>query len=684
MEAQETLELKEAALSYMDRTGGLQRLIEDCRQYTDSQQSESVYRFCVRVNPTDVTEIDARLGNCILHDPLKAAGLFQSVCFISIKTLSLIEKIYSENQVSVVLKLTHVPPFPDYLLDLSHVPRGDSPMRPLMLEGLAMAMTLVTKYTQGARFLCTEDSCPNSQGFQKIRVHVPGATEWATVRNDFTCSLCGSPLKEDVKSRVLGDKQLVEVIHAKALRVLSAHTLSSSRHQSLTVFLRDELCNSIKIGRLYRIIGIPAHVHQWPNVTFSVEANSVQPWVPECPSFISDNFQALLSATACSPWRFPAIVANAFGSQIVPPGLYNTLKLCLLLSLVQTAGEDRETLSYLDVLALTTDTLVIDRLMTYSLALASRGVRHRTSGELFPSVSRDEHGTGAASIHAGAALLATGGICFIGDLASCRKDKAELLQSALETRAVTVFIPGKKYGEDADQQLSLPLQCNIWALADTGASTKKFLKYENAALGSMDTGFLPSQMSDAFGLVIHCRELPIERPALPLAVHILRQAVKPEEPLYPASEQFTTDDYKGLIAAARGVQAELSPEAERLIHGYFLASRRVRTGTAQGPKVPVASVKLLFSFAEAHAKLSLRSRVLEEDAVIAVLLCENSITLKHGASALVLPPEAVFPCGLHDQASLERRDLALRQLHQQILQFVLTYAPGASSYISEE
>nr|XP_015208862.1 PREDICTED: MCM domain-containing protein 2 isoform X1 [Lepisosteus oculatus] len=610
-------------------------------------------------------------------------------------------------------------------------------MRPLMLEGLAMAMTLVTKYTQGARFLCTEDSCPNSQGFQKIRVHVPGATEWATVRNDFTCSLCGSPLKEDVKSRVLGDKQLVEVIHAKALRVLSAHTLSSSRHQSLTVFLR---------GRLYRIIGIPAHVHQWPNVTFSVEANSVQPWVPECPSFISDNFQALLSATACSPWRFPAIVANAFGSQIVPPGLYNTLKLCLLLSLVQTAGEDRETLSYLDVLALTTDTLVIDRLMTYSLALASRGVRHRTSGELFPSVSRDEHGTGAASIHAGAALLATGGICFIGDLASCRKDKAELLQSALETRAVTVFIPGKKYGEDADQQLSLPLQCNIWALADTGASTKKFLKYENAALGSMDTGFLPSQMSDAFGLVIHCRELPIERPALPLAVHILRQAVKPEEPLYPASEQFTTDDYKGvslssklrthsqnphcygdffvaskqirkisgvkftfqaftscsrpccvlclteddavlmpqLIAAARGVQAELSPEAERLIHGYFLASRRVRTGTAQGPKVPVASVKLLFSFAEAHAKLSLRSRVLEEDAVIAVLLCENSITLKHGASALVLPPEAVFSCGLHDQASLERRDLALRQLHQQILQFVLTYAPGASSYISEE
>lgn len=44
----------------------------------------------------------------------------------------------------------------------------------------------------------------------------------------------------------------------------------------------DELCNSMRIGRLYRVLGIPAHVHQWPNITWSVEANSVQLWEPEC------------------------------------------------------------------------------------------------------------------------------------------------------------------------------------------------------------------------------------------------------------------------------------------------------------------------------------------------------------------------------------------------------------------
>lgn len=44
-------------------------------------------------------------------------------------------------------------------------------------------------------------------GFQYIRVHVPGATESATVRNDFLCSLCSSSLQEDRKFRVLGGKK---------------------------------------------------------------------------------------------------------------------------------------------------------------------------------------------------------------------------------------------------------------------------------------------------------------------------------------------------------------------------------------------------------------------------------------------------------------------------------------------
>lgn len=44
----------------------------------------------------------------------------------------------------------------------------------------------------------------------------------------------------------------------------------------------DELCNSMRIGRLYRVIGFPAHVHQRQSISRSVEANNVHLWEPEC------------------------------------------------------------------------------------------------------------------------------------------------------------------------------------------------------------------------------------------------------------------------------------------------------------------------------------------------------------------------------------------------------------------
>ncbi|XP_029313793.1 minichromosome maintenance domain-containing protein 2 isoform X2 [Cottoperca gobio] len=662
------LSLKESVLVYLDRSGGLQKLAEDCKPFNDPQQMEAVYRFCISVNPSDVIEVDPELGDCVLRDPLGATALFQSVCYVAIKTLSLVEKIHTESQ---------------YTLDLCSFPRGYGPMRPASMEGLVIAMTRVTNYTQGARFLCINDDCPCSAGFHHIRVHAPGATESATVRNNFSCMICSSALKEDVKFRVLGDKQLVELIHVKALDVLSAHQQSSLRYQSVTLFLRDELCNSMRIGRLYRVLGIPAHVHQWPSITWSVEANSVQPWEPEYPHKVSVSFQELLKATAGSRWRFSAIVAHCFGLGVTPPGLHNTLKLGLLLSLVQTRADAKDTFHNLDLLVVTADTLILDRLMTYSLSLACRGVRHQASGEMFASLSRDGHGAGTANIHAGSALLATGGICMLGDLGCYKKDRLDAIQSVLESSTVSVFIPGKKYGEDADQQLSFPVHCSFWALTDSTDASRRTGRADCAVLGTAELGSVPAQLADAFGLVMQCRDVVGEQTLLAQAAHTLQQAVQPGKPLYPSCWDFSTQDYQELVAHAQSLQVELSPGAEKLIHGYYMASRRVRT-QSQGVKMSVASVKLLISLAEAHCKLCLRTRVQEEDAMIAVLLCENSITLKHGASALVIPPDAVFPCDPGDVDGLRRRDETLDELHQHILRFIYAYAPGADTYITEE
>ncbi|XP_068253049.1 minichromosome maintenance domain-containing protein 2 [Nyctibius grandis] len=679
----EIQKMREIALVYLDRSGGLQKFVHDCKKYNDSKQSYAVYRFIISINPSDIAELDATLGNYILHNPIQAAQIFQSVCFVAIKTLSLIEQLQTEAQISILLKPTHLPPLPSYVLSLSAFPFNYTSQRFYISEGIAIAMGTVTKYTQGARFLCTEEACPYSEGFRYIRVHLPGATESATVRNDFVCSLCSSPLQEDMKFRVLGDKQVVEMIDAKVLNALKGYSNDKShfRIQTFTVFLRDELANKMKIGNHYEIIGIPACVQNGLQATACIEVNSVRLCKPNGPSFVGDKFKYLLSLTSSSCWRFTAILANIFASEVVPPGTYNTLKLAILLSLVQTC--EKESADYLDLLIVTSDTLVIDRLLNYSICLLPHGIRHPPSSEIFPSVSKDKHGTGSATIHACSAVLAKGGICYIGDLSSYKKDKLELLQSVLESRTTTVFIPGKKYGEEADQQVTISVQTNFWSFVDVDSSSKKHIQKDNFLIGQMDVSLIPPNLLDVFGLLIYT-EFPSCRLSFPLVHHILKKAINPEAMLYKVSQQFRMQDYEEFILFAKNLHVELSSEAENLIQGYYLASRRVRRDSTHGSTLSASALKILISLSKAHTKLSLRKEVLEEDALIAILLLESSLTLKHGKSALGVAPNPLFPFDLSDENSLQQRDSYLMQCHHQLLKFIGAYGPGIHINTKEE
>ncbi|XP_054981549.1 minichromosome maintenance domain-containing protein 2 [Sorex araneus] len=678
------LKMKEAALIYLDRSGGLQKFIDDCKYYNDSKQSYAVYRFSILINPSDIVELDAELGNHILHQPLQAAQVFQSVCFIAVKTLTLIGQLQTETQINIVLKLTHLPHLPSYNLDLCEFPLDYSSQRFYMMQGIVVAMTTVTKYTQGARFLCSDDACPLSKGFQYIRVHVPGATESATVRNDFFCNLCESSLLEDRKFRVLGDKQIVELISTKALHAFQRYSNHQPfRFQCLTIFLRDESVNKMNIGNEYKVIGIPTCV-KTSQTSVCVEANSITFSSPKVPSGISDNFRCLLSLTSSSCWKFTAILANIFASQIIPPGTYNLLKLCLLMSLVQTNDCNKELQSFLDILIITSDTLLIDRLLNFSINLVPRGIRHPVSAEMFPTLASNKYGTGAGSIQAGSALLAKGGICFIGDLASHKKDKLEQLQSVVESRSITVHIPGKKFGDDINQQMTFPVQCSFWSFVDMETSSKRNTQKINTLIGQMDCSLIPANLVETFGLLVNCSESSPCYPLLPTVQHTLKKAIDPEGLLYVASKQFTSEDFEKLLAFAKNLKVEFSVEAERMIHGYYLASRRIRTDAVCGSKLSASALKYLVSLSEAHARLNLRNKVIKEDVVIAALLFETSLTLKYGAAVFCVAPNALFPFEQYDEEFLERRDIYLTQCQQQLHQFIVTYGPGTATLAGDE
>ncbi|KAK2519847.1 Mcmdc2 [Columba livia] len=440
------------------------------------------------------------------------------------------------------------------------------------------------------------------------------------------------------------------MVDAKVLNALKGYSDDKSHFmiQTFTVFLRDELVNKMKIGNHYKIIGIPACVQNGLQATTCIEVNSVQLCKPNGPPFVGDNFKYLLSLTSSSCWKFTAILANIFASQVVPPGTCNTLKLTILLSLVQTC--EKENANYLDLLIVTSDTLVIDRLLNYSLCLLPRGIRHPPSSDIFPSVSKDKHGTGSAM---------------------------------LESRMTTVFIPGKKYGEEADQQVTISVQTNFWSFVDVDSSSKKHIQKENFLIGQMDVSLIPPNLLDVFGLLIY-NEFPSCQLSSPLVHHILKKAINPEAMLYKVSQQFRMQDFEEFILFARNLHVELSSEAENLIQGYYLASRRLRRDSLRGSTLSASALKILISLSKAHTKLSLRNKVLEEDALIAILLLESSLTLKHGKSALCIAPNPVFPFDLSDENSLQQRDSYLMQCHQQLLKFIAAYGPGIHINPNEE
>lgn len=59
-----------------------------------------------------------------------------------------------------------------------------------------------------------------------------------------------------------------------------------------------------------------------------------------------------------------------------------------------------------------------------------------------------------------------------------------------------------------------------------------------------ETGPLPLQLVDAFGLVIQCRDSVGKHSLLTQTIHTLKQAVQPGKPLYSSCLQFSTQDYK--------------------------------------------------------------------------------------------------------------------------------------------
>ncbi|KAK2166328.1 hypothetical protein LSH36_40g19044 [Paralvinella palmiformis] len=90
------------------------------------------------------------------------------------------------------------------------------------------------------------------------------------------------------------------------------------------------------------------------------------------------------------------------------------------------------------------------------------------------------------------------------------------------------------------------------------------------------------------------------------------------------------------LQLARQIKPEFSEAGENLIKGYYVASRTLRVNDIQLWTPPIGAVKVVTALSEAHAKLCLRDVVTEHDAVMAILLYEEYVTIRSGNKSMVI------------------------------------------------
>ncbi|XP_061183999.1 minichromosome maintenance domain-containing protein 2-like [Saccostrea echinata] len=654
--------LIEDAVQFLDVTGNIQRIRDTARKFLSMSKELLVYKFEVVVDAIKLMDLNASLGNLLIFHPSNADALFKKVVCIIIKELGLLLPCISENQITVRTKLTSLPRSRATEVktynQLSTCGKGY-----VCCTGVVVGKTETSKYTQSTQYICTDKSCEGSEENHFIRIHVPGALEIETIRKDFKCRFCGQILEEVVSCRHLSDKMMAEVIPESYLK---CNNLSRFKQQIITLLLRDELTVALKIGQKYTFIGIVRKDSSSDRIITAIEVNNaLEDYVSECTS-IPKSIEVYCKYKR--KYNLPKMLAYVFGDQICPPGTYMKLKLSCLLSL---ASASQTQVQHVHVLAIGRDTEILHRLLQYSVQFTNRSLVFSSGNHLVSKVIPDRYNSSSYLIEGGTLLLASDGICYLGDVSKFKKQTFEKLQSALSSGKVLIDIDSK-FTKGLAVSIEQPLKCSVWAYTDKLHQSR--LKEE--FFGDGETSSVLRALSEGFSIVqiIDGDELShSEEVDFHTSYQTLKMSMEEAENSFHFPVSF--NDIEKYLKHSQNLQVKMSSEAEKLLHRYYLATRKARN-LSNGSIITSSALSALISMAEGHARLCLKSYVEEEDALEVILLYEESLTAMFGPSVLSVPPLPHIPGDLIDDYLDNQKNRSVLQRFKARLQQFGDLHPG--------
>ena len=281
-------------------------------------------------------------------------------------------------------------------------------------------------------------------------------------------------------------------------------------------------------------------------------------------------------------------------------------------------------------------------------------------------------------------LLASEGVCVLSNLNELKNNQVEELKNVVQTECVSIDLP-KKYVVCQQSQLSVPVTGKIWACCET--MKKQGTRSHKTSTSIQDCTQLSKTLVDNFSLVFLMTEDEVTSSELFAETLIVQNILKrASDEIEKEISRIPDNEFMEFLQYAASIQPSFKNEARDLIQGFYLASRRSRSSGVAGVEFPIAALKSMMSLAEAHAKLNLRSEVSEDDAVMAILLYEESIIARVGYSVLGVNPVHHFKdendmCYIGEQNDKKMTQLKIHMKRFCSLHSNYKYSPG---YIPHE
>ncbi|GAB6032651.1 hypothetical protein CHUAL_011529 [Chamberlinius hualienensis] len=616
----------------------------------------SFYSIDIEIDVVHLAEFNSHLANFLLQEPIQFQQCLRQVICAEIVKNEWLTSCTNAGQLMVNLRIKELPAVPELTIN-SYKDLTKQPTRSYVtLHGLVIAVSTIVNYTHGANYVCQNNGCPNSSENILIRVHIPGAQECQTVSDDLFCPLCGSCLKENLKNRMISEKIKAEIIPIKTTPFRHSFV---GREQAIVVYFRGVMARTIQLGGRFTITALT--VSQYDKIIQKqhcyLEASNVITYIPPismkhpyCMSNISVrkikdlivNLQVSSRIDASTAFLTPFVLAYYFAEGIIPKGCYFKTKLGLLCALA-TCGSSTLSKGTMSVLVIGEDSSMVNRLMSYAIAFAPSSTTINYSQQLKVSVrpKLDEWVTGYSMIEGNPLILATNGICYIGELNKFSVNKRLAISDCLINGSIPIE-KAKQMSSSMNTTISsdsLPLKCQLWAYStpSTYSNTKRSVNLEKHLQPSRYNDFHKCLL-DAFSMVNYPDIGPnMEITYNHLTRSILTNGTENDDNI---GSVLTAADYHTYLRCAQNIEVTFEKNSEKLVQAYFVASRRVRSlndsQISTGPSINAISALLLL--AESIAKLNLRSTVTDDDAICAINMYEESLSARYGTSCLNVIP----------------------------------------------